>query len=456
MQRILVLAMSLVPCTTLLFAQAGSAPSASSAGIKTYCLSCHSGQAPAGRVALGPLDVDHPAGDPETWERVLRQLRARTMPPMTAPRPDDVTYESMITALAGALDRGATTTASPLPDSALGARLATLIWNSEPDQALRDAASKSELRDPAVLEAQVQRLLADPRSIALVSGFFVPWLSLDAVGTLKSDTKLFPEFDVELREAFQRETTLFVQSQLRENGHPAELWTANYTFLNERLARHYGIPNVAGPEYRRVNWPSPDRAGLLAQGSVLTLTSRPYAAYPVDVPTTSPAARAKWILTRFLGVDPPAPIQGVPPADFPFDKLTPLAKQSRTFPATPCLACHRSFFPLSYGLENFDVLGRWRADYGRDSIDAAGMMVDGTTFNGPVELRRALLARQDAFLNTLTERLMAYSRDGTTAEIPTPAARMPAVRAALREAAAHNYSWSSLIAAIVKVPPGQP
>jgi hypothetical protein len=160
--------------------------------------------------------------------------------------------------------------------------------------------------------------------------------------------------------------------------------------------------------------------------------------------------RAKWILNRFLGVNPPTPLPNIPPKDFPFEKNSPLVKQSRSFPATPCVACHRSFFPLSYGLENFDVLGRWRSDYGSDPIDASGTMVDGTTFNGPVELRRALLERRDAFLSTMAEKLMAYSIGGkTAANAPTPASRMPAVRAALREAEAHGYSWSALIAAIV-------
>jgi hypothetical protein len=160
--------------------------------------------------------------------------------------------------------------------------------------------------------------------------------------------------------------------------------------------------------------------------------------------------RAKWILTRFLGVNPPTPLPNIPPKDFPFEKQSPLVQQSRGFPATPCVACHRSFFPLSYGLENFDVLGRWRADYGSDPIDASGTMVDGTTFNGPVELRRALLERRDAFLSTMAERLMAYCIGGKTAiNQPTPASRMPAVRAALREAEAQGDSWSALIAAIV-------
>jgi hypothetical protein len=437
----------------LLAQDAGLGPSKTSAVIDTFCISCHSGRGARGGVSLDRLDADKPGGAPEIWERVVRQLRARTMPTMTAPRPDSTTYQSAIAALTHGLDRARETTAAPLTDTQLAGRLAKLIWNAEPDQPLRDAAAGGRLRESQALHAQVRRMLSDTKANALVRGFFEPWLLINQVTTLKRDETLFPEFDDELRAALQQETALFIGSQLRDDRNSLELWTANYTFLNERLARHYGVPNVYGPDFRRVTWPGTERAGLLAQGSILAVTARAYPSYPVDIPTTSPAMRAKWILTRFLGVDPPATVQGVPPEDFPFEKHTPLVKQSKTFPANPCLACHRSFFPLSYGLENFDVLGRWRTHDGTGPIDASGAMVDGTTFNGPVELRRALLELQDAFLSTLTERLMAYVAGGTAAiEQPTPASRMPAVRAALNEAGAHNYSWSSLIAAVVKRP----
>jgi hypothetical protein len=372
---------------------------------------------------------------------------------MAAARPDDRTYESTISALTAALDHAADAATPPLNDTEIASRLATLIWSSEPDQPLRDAAAKGSLHDAPSLKAQIRRMLSDPRSSAFLTGFFDTWLSLDQLTTMKGDSKLFPEFDEELRAAFRRETELFVESQLREDRSPLELWTANYSFLNERLARHYGVPNVSGPEYRRVAWPGPERAGLLAQGSVLTMTSYFYNGQ-VDAPSTSPAQRAKWILSRFLGVNPPTPLPNLPGPDYPFEKHVPLAKLSRTLPATPCMACHRAFFPLSYGLENFDLLGRWRADYGSNPIDASGTMVDGTAFNGPVELRRALLERRDAFLNTMTEKLLAYSTDGKLAgNKATPASRMPAVRAILREAEAQNYSWSSLIAATVKASP---
>lgn len=453
MPRLFIFAMALAAIPVALLAQSPATPSGPSAIVNTYCVSCHAGPAAKGGVVLDQLDAARPSGDLETWERVVRQLRARTMPPMTAPRPDNKTYDSTISTLTESLDRTARPSAPPPTDTELAVRLAKLIWNSEPDQQLRDAATQGRLHETKALQAQVRRMLSDARSNAFVTEFFDTWLSLDQLTTMKRDSKLFPKFDDDLRGAFRRETELFVESLLREDRNPLDLWTANYTFLNERLARHYGIPNISGPEYRRVTWPGPERAGLLAQGSILTLTSYAFNSYPVDVPTTSPAARAKWTLTRFLGVNTPTPIPGMPAQDYPFEKHTPLAKLSRHLPATPCVACHRSFFPLSYGLENFDVLGRWRSDYSPDPIDASGTMVDGTTFNGPEELRRALLERRDAFLSTITERLMAYAISGKTAiNERTPASRMPAVRAALREAEAEHYTWSSLIAAIVKAP----
>jgi hypothetical protein len=420
--------------------------------MKTYCVSCHSGPVQRGGFSLDRVDVNNPGKDVETWERVVRQLRAHAMPVMGAPRPDSKTYESTISELTDAMDRVAVA-GKPLTELAIAARLARLVWNTEPDQPLLDAAAKGQLHKTEVLQTHVRRMLADPKSSALVTGFFSTWLSLDQLQTMKRDSGLFPEFDDELRSAMQRETVHFIESQLREDRSPLELWTANYTFLNERLARHYGVPGISGPGYRRFTWPGSERAGLLGQGSILTLTSYLFNAYPVDVPTTSPAQRGKWILTRVLGVNPPATVPNVPSPDYPFTKHTPLVAQSRTFPATPCLACHRAFFPLSYGLENFDVLGRWRTDYGPGAINASGSMVDGRLFNGPAELRRALLDRSDAFLNLLAEKLLAYADRGPSAiDKLAPATRMPVVRSVLRESKLQNYSWSSLVAAIAKAP----
>lgn len=452
MSRSFGLAIVLAAIPGAIAAQNATTPATPSAVMTTYCVSCHSGPTSKGGISLDRIDADNPAKDVEAWERVVRQLRTHTMPVMGAARPDNTTYDSTIAALTGAIDRAATAR-TPLAELEIATRLARLVWNTEPDRPLLDAVAKDQLHDPEVLQAHVRRMLADSRSSAFVTGFFSAWLSLGDLTTMKSDRGLFPEFDDELRTAMRRETELFIASQLRDDRNPLDLWSANYTFLNERLARHYGLPGIPGSEYRRVTWPGRERAGLLGQGSILTLTSYLYNAYPVDVPTTSPAQRAKWILTHAWGVNPPATVQNVPSADFPFTKHTPLVAQSRAFPATPCQACHRAFFPLSYGLENFDVLGRWRPDYGPGAIDASGSMVDGTMFNGPVELRRALLDRSDAFLNLLAEKLLAYADGGPSAiDKLTPAPRMPIVRSVLRESKAQNHSWSSLIAAIAKAP----
>jgi hypothetical protein len=452
MCRSLVLGIAIAALPGTIAAQNGASPGTAPSVIKRYCVSCHSGPAPTGGLSLDRIDPDNPGKDADAWERVIRQLRARTMPAMGSPRPDNKTYDSIISGLTDAIDR-ATAKRAPLKELEVASRLARLLWNIDPDRPLLEAAAKAQLRDPAVLRAHVRRMLADAKASAFITGFFGAWLSLGDLKTMTIDRQLFPEFDEDLRGAMQRETELFIASQLADDRNPLELWTANYTFLNQRLARHYGLPAITGAEYRRVTWPGTERSGLLGQGSMLTQTSYLYNAYPVDMPTTSPAQRAKWILTRALGVNPPATVQNVPSADFPFVKHTPLVEQSRTFPAMPCLACHRSFFPLSYGLENFDMLGRWRTDYAPGAINASGSMVDGTAFNGPAELRGALLERSDAFLNGLTEKLLAYAINGPSALAQsTPPAFMPVVRDVLAESKAHNYSWSSLIAAIAKAP----
>jgi hypothetical protein len=214
--------------------------------MKTYCVSCHSGPASKGGLALDRIDADNPAKDVEAWERVVRQMRPHTMPVMGAARPDGKTYESTISALTDAMDRVAVAR-KRLTELEIASRLARLVWNNEPDQPLLDAAAKGQLHDTEVLQTHVRRMLADSRSSALVTGFFSTWLSLDQLKTMKHDSALFPEFDDELRSAMQRETVLFIESQLREERSPLELWTANYTFLNERLARHYAVPGISGP-----------------------------------------------------------------------------------------------------------------------------------------------------------------------------------------------------------------
>jgi hypothetical protein len=419
--------------------------------VSKYCITCHNARIAEGKVSFHTLDAERPWAEAETWERVLRQLRARTMPTTDAPRPDSKTYEMMVSALASALDRGdsqkAAATVQRAPDLELAARLAKLLWNAAPDAGLLGVARKGRLHDPSVLETQVQRMLADPKVAGLVSGFFREWLGLNQLAAMPADALAFPEFDSSLRQALERETDLFLMSQLREDRPAIEIWTANYTYLNDRLARHYGIRNVSGPGFRRVALPNNQRAGLLGEGSFLTFTSVLTKHAAVDAPSTSPAARAKWIRSHFLGVASPHPIPGIPP----LQKGILLSAQLRTLPDPSCNACHSNFFPLGYALENFDPLGRWRTEAENESIDASGTLADGTELTGPAELRNVLLERRDAFLATITERLLAFALGGQAGIFAsTPAERMPAVRAILRDAEKKHYTWSSLLTGIVQ------
>ena len=432
MKRILAVS---ITCLAEAFAQTpGTSPSLS-ATLQTYCVGCHNQNGAQAGLAIDKLHPDQVSADADSWENVLRQLRARTMPPVGSPRPNQVAYESAISSLAAALDRGAAKKPQP-SNTEIASRLAELLWSSPPDQPLLDAAKSGRLKDPAVLEQQVRRMLSDARSKALVDRFFGPWLQLDRLATVKPDPQALPDFDEPLRQALRQETGLFIESQLREDRDPLELWSANYTYVNERLARHYGIPGISGPEFRRVPSPGPERAGLLGQGSILTFTSHPDSQV-IGAPTTSPAGRGIWIRKHFLGVNPPPPAPNAPSPQ----KGIPLTKQTRTFPASPCMNCHNNFFPLGYGLENFGPLGQSRTKEGADPVDASGAMVDGTPFNGAAELRKALFERSDAFRTTITERLLAYAVKGQP--------DMPTVRAVLRDAEAKNYRWSALIAGIV-------
>jgi hypothetical protein len=435
---------------TFLCGSAPLFPQSGTAGVVSrYCVACHNARIAEGKVALHALDPERPWAEADTWERVLRQLRARTMPPTDTPRPDPKTYEMLVSALASALDRGdpEKTAATPrrVTDLGLAARLANFLWGSSPDAALLDLARRGRLHNPEVLETQVRRMLADPKIAGLATGFFDEWLGLNQLAALPADAAAFPEFDPQLRQALQRETELFVENQLREDRPAIEIWTANYTYLNDRLARHYGIPNVNGPEFRRVTLQGTERAGLLGQGSFLTTTSVLTRHAAVDAPSTSPAARAKWIRRHFLGVSAPHPIPGIPP----LQKGILLSAQLRTLPDPSCNACHSNFFPMGYALENFDPLGRWRTEAEDQEIDASGTLADGTEFTGPAELRGVLLERQDAFLTTITERLLAYAVAGKPAiSEGSPAERMPAVRAILLAAEPKQHTWSSLIAGI--------
>ena len=342
--------------------------------------------------------------------------------------------------------------AYPVSDLELASRLSFFLWGSIPDDELLDLAAEERLSDPAVLEQQVRRMLAQPRArTTLAESFAGQWLGLRSLRNASPDPTAFPEFDENLRDAMQRETLLFLDTQLREDRPLAELVTADYTFVNERLAEHYGIPDVHGNHFRRVTWPDDRRAGILGQAGILTLTS--YAN------RTSPVTRGKWVLENLLGAPPPPPPPDVPDLEGredgePPTSLRALMEVHRQNPA--CAACHRNMDPLGFALENFDGIGRWRTteDTGipgevGPAIDPSGVAPDGSAFEGASGFRH-ILASQDEFMSTVTERLLTYAI-GRRVE----AADMPAVRRILREAEADESRWSAVILAIVKSAPFQ-
>jgi mono/diheme cytochrome c family protein len=338
-------------------------------------------------------------------------------------------------------------TAYRITDLELATRLSFFLWSSIPDDELLNVSEKKMLHNPGVLDRQVSRMLADPRSEALVNNFAGQWLHTRNVSGFRPSPELLFHFDDSLRLAFQRETELFFDSIIRENRSVLDLLDADYTFLNERLARHYGIPGVYGERFRRVSLPAESvRRGLLGQGSVLTGTSR--------ANRTSPVIRGKWILENILGTPPPPPPANVPELKDERDpaKVLPMREQMTQHRTNPvCASCHAQMDELGLALENFDAIGEWRdTDAAGSPIDASAKLPDGTTFTGPAELRKVLLNHSDDFLTTLTEKLLTYAL-GRGLE----AADAPAVRRIKREAARANYTFASLIKGIVTSTPFQ-
>lgn len=409
--------------------------------IETYCSGCHNGQTVIANVHLKALDPAHISAEPELWTQALRHLQAGTMPPAGSPRPDRAGYTRIISSIEQQLKF------QPQPElssSQIATRLAKLLWNTSPDAELLKAAEHDGLRDPAAAERQVRRMLADLRTDAFVNRFFLPWLQLDKLSESNPDIKHFPDYTDALRDAFQRETKLFLLGQLREDRDPLDLWTANYSYLNEQLAKHYGVPNVKGDEFRRVAWPTQERAGLLGQGSILMATSRHN--HGPDSMYTTPASRAKWVLFHFYGVETPLPFAGAQPVK----PELPITPQTRALPNDPCVTCHRNFFPLGYGLEHFDPIGKLRANDQLGPADATGALVDGTQFNGAAELRAALLQRPDAFRITLVERLLTYAAEKPVKVLDGTPHSYAIARQIAREP---KPSWSKLIASIVRTRP---
>ncbi len=331
-------------------------------------------------------------------------------------------------------------------DVDLASRLSFFVWSSIPDDELLDAAVAGRLRDPLVLDRQVRRMLADPRAAALATNVASQWLYLRDIEAKLPDEILFPDFDETLRRAFRRETELFVESVLREDRGVVELLTADYTFLNERLARHYGIPNVKGSHFRRVTLPPGSvRGGLLGQGSILTITS-----YSTR---TSPVLRGKWVLENLLSSPPPPPPPNVPSLDTsaaePEKAMTMREAMARHRANPACASCHVRMDPIGFAMENFDAVGRWRDTDGGSPIDASGVLPDGTAFTGMPGLKQQLLRQQDQFVATVAERLLMYALGRNLQYFDAPA-----VRAVVRDAGP-RHTFASLVAAVVKSRPFQ-
>ncbi len=330
-------------------------------------------------------------------------------------------------------------------DMDLASRLSLFLWSSIPDDELLDLADRNELHMPGVLEKQVRRMLADERSGNLATNFVAQWLHLRNLESITPDLRLFPDFDDNLRKAFRQETELFVQSVFRDDRSVLELLQADYTFLNERLAKHYGIPHVYGSRFRRVELGgNRQRGGLLRQGSILTVTS--YAT------RTSPVVRGKWLLENMLGTPPPPP-----PANVPALKETAVAaslpireRLAEHRANVSCASCHRLIDPVGFALEQFDAVGRWRAlDEGRP-VDAAGGLPDGSDFEGVAGLEKALLVRPELFVRTLIEKLFVFALGRAPEESDAPA-----IRKMVRNARAQNYRFSSLIVGLTTSVPFQ-
>ena len=333
-------------------------------------------------------------------------------------------------------------TAYRISDIELATRLSFFLWSSIPDDELLTLASQEKLRNPMVLEQQVRRMLGDPRARALVDNFAAQWLQLRNLQRVTPDNDLFPEFDDNLRQSFRREVEMLFATIMREDSSVLDLLTADYTFVDERLARHYGIPNVYGSQFRRVPVTDEARKGLLGKGAMLLVTS--------NADRTSPVVRGKWILDNLLGMPPPSPPANVPPLAPVADDGRPrsIREQMVAHRGSPvCASCHKLMDPIGLALENFDAVGRWRTNDVAGPIDATGDLLDGTHVNGVVELRQALLKRPDVFVGTMTEKLMTYAINRGV-----DASDMPTVRSIVRDVSKQDYRFSSLVLGIVKSP----
>jgi len=338
-----------------------------------------------------------------------------------------------------------------ISDLDLASRLSFFLWSTIPDDELLKVAEQGRLKDPVVLEQQVRRMLKDPRAEALAVNFAGQWLNLRGLQSVGPLPMLYPDFDDPLRQAMRREVELLFDSIVREDSSVVDLLTANYTFVNERLARHYGIPNVYGSQFRRVEL-GPDmdlRRGLLGKGAILTTTSKPE--------RTSPVVRGKWIMANILGMSPPDPPPDVPalpprPVDATGNAHVPTMRQKMLDHRVraDCIQCHSLMDPIGFSLENFDGIGLWRTQDEGQPIDSAAQVFDGTKIAGPSALRQWLLGYSDQFVEVVAEKLLTYAL-GRGVEYQD----MPLVRAIARDAGRNNNRFSALILAVVKTKPFQ-
>ncbi|HEX5107206.1 MAG TPA: DUF1592 domain-containing protein [Vicinamibacterales bacterium] len=329
-------------------------------------------------------------------------------------------------------------------DIELASRLSFFLWSSIPDDILLDVAAAKRLHLPAVLGEQVRRMLADPRADALVDNFAGQWLHLRNLQNISPNSDEFPDFDNDLRDAFRRETELFFGSILREDRNVLDLMRADYTYVNERLAKHYGVPHVYGSQFRRVTLTDDARRGLLGKGSVLLATSH--------ADRTAPVLRGKWILENLLGTPPPAPPANVPPLEAqPGARPRTMRERMEGHRASPaCAGCHRTMDNLGFAMENFNAVGAWRTREAGAPVDATGTVPDGTPVDGIVALRESLLRRPEVFVGTLTEKLLIYSLGRGLQHYD-----MPVVRSIVRGAAQNDYRFSSIVLGIAQSAPFQ-
>jgi hypothetical protein len=330
-------------------------------------------------------------------------------------------------------------------DLELASRLSFFLWSTIPDDELVTLATQNKLHQPAVLQQQVRRMLADPRSEAMVDNFLEQWLFLRNLKGTAPNLQAYPDFDDNLRQAMKEETRLLFESIVKEDRNVTDLLTADYTFVNERLARHYGIPGIYGSQFRRVPVTDENRRGLLGQASILTVTS--YAA------RTSAVQRGKWILTNILGTPPTPPPPNVPELKENTEGNKPLSVRERmeAHRADPvCAGCHKVMDPIGFAMENFDATGQWRKTDDGAPIDPSGVLFNGAKISGPADLRQMLVSRPETFVGVMTEKLLTYAlgRGLTYAD-------MPAVRGIVKEAGSRQFRFSELVLGIVQSPPFQ-